>query len=50
AVSGNDVLEEVDQKAGKWLGDLLNEVLVKVVEGDLENDKESLLTYIRQYV
>lgn len=50
AVSGNDVLEEVDQKAGKWLGDILNEVLVKVVEGDLENDKESLLTYIRQYV
>ena len=48
AVTGTDIIKDLDQKPGKWLGDLLNQLQVKVVEERLDNDKDTLLAYAKQ--
>ena len=43
AVTGNDVMTGLDKKPGPWLGKLLKELELKVVLGNIDNNKESLL-------
>ena len=45
AVSGNDLIEAGIPK-GKNIGIVLNDLLNKVIEGKLENEKESLMNYV----
>lgn len=47
-VRGNDILAITDKKRGAWLSQLLNELATKVLSGELENDKESLLNYSKE--
>lgn len=46
AISGTDVLESVDKKPGKWLGEVMDQVLYDVVENKVDNSKEALLHHI----
>lgn len=43
AVSGNDLLRSIQKKPGRWLGDLIEELLAAVINGQVSNEKEALL-------
>ncbi len=47
-IKGQEVLEYVKIPAGKWLGELFNEILLVVATGQLENNKEAILDYADQ--
>ncbi|MHC5218031.1 CCA tRNA nucleotidyltransferase [Enterococcus sp. LJL128] len=47
AVTGNDLLTVINQKPGKWLGQLIDELEKKVVTGELVNEQEALLVYAK---
>ncbi len=47
-IKGQEVLEYVKIPAGKWLGELFNEILLVVATGQLENNKEAILHYADQ--
>lgn len=47
AVNGNDIIA-LGIPAGKAVGELLNKLLEKVIEGDLPNEREALLEYARK--
>lgn len=49
AVNGND-LTGLGMKPGKQVGDLLGILLEKVIQKELSNDRESLMTYIRSQI
>jgi len=50
AISGNDVLDCVDRKPGKWLGEVMDHVLFDVVENKVDNSKDELLMYIKTHL
>lgn len=43
AVKGHDLERHLGRKAGPWLGELLNRLLLSAAAGQLPNDKETLL-------
>ncbi|MDU7474471.1 MAG: CCA tRNA nucleotidyltransferase [Paenibacillus macerans] len=47
AVSGKDVLELTGQKGGPWLGELIKQLLLSVAAGEVHNDKQALLEYVK---
>lgn len=47
-VRGNDILAITDKKRGAWLSQLLNELATKVLSGELQNEKKSLLNYCKE--
>lgn len=47
-VKGQDVLQHLEIAAGKWLGELLHEILLLVATGQLDNNKEVILHYADQ--
>ena len=47
AIDGNDVMEELDEKAGPWLGRLLDRLLDSVVADPARNRRELLLNDAR---
>lgn len=49
AVSGKDLLEE-GMKPGKEIGSVLNELLMMVLEEPSKNEKEQLLSYVREKI
>jgi hypothetical protein len=49
-VRGNDILKLTDKKRGAWLNKILNELAFKVLNGELKNDKKSLLKYCEAYL
>ena len=49
AVNGNDLIA-IGYKPGKLVGDCLNSLLNAVIDGTLENDKETLLQFAREYI
>lgn len=46
AISGKDLLKLTDQKAGIWLGDLLDRVEQAVLDQEIENDYSQILKWI----
>lgn len=47
-IKGQDILQHVNITAGKWLGELLNEILLLVATGQLDNHQEVILHYAEQ--
>lgn len=47
-INGRDLIEEGFKK-GKLVGKILNEILDMVIEGKLENDKDTILNYIKKH-
>ena len=47
-IGGDDVMKELDMKAGPKIGTILKELFEKVADGTLPNDRETLLTHLRQ--
>lgn len=48
AVNGKDVMEVLQLKPCKVIGDVLNYLLEKVIDGEIENTKESLMQSIKK--
>lgn len=48
-INGKDLIE-VGYKQGKEIGETLNELLDMVIEGNIENDKEKLLTKVKEKI
>ena len=46
AVNGNDVKEVMKLKEGKDIGYWLNEILKRVIDGELENNKDDLVYWM----
>lgn len=46
AITGTDVLEHVNEKPGRWLGEIMDQVLYDVVENKVGNSKENILHHI----
>lgn len=46
AVSGRDLLKLTDHNAGKWLGDLLEQIEQAVLDKEIENDYSKILEWI----
>ncbi|API90329.1 CCA tRNA nucleotidyltransferase [Marinilactibacillus sp. 15R] len=46
AVSGSDLLKLTDHNAGKWLGDLLEQIEQAVLDKEIENDYSQILEWI----
>lgn len=44
-VNGQQVLTALDTRGGAWLGQLMNEILLKVAVGDLANDTDQIIEY-----
>ncbi|MGL4696273.1 CCA tRNA nucleotidyltransferase [Enterococcus larvae] len=49
-VTGNDLLAEIDQKPGKWLGRLIDQLEEAVINGVLVNEKQALIAYAKEFV
>lgn len=47
AINGNDLIL-LGYKQGKELGDMLNSLLQKIIDEELENDRDELLDYVRR--
>jgi tRNA nucleotidyltransferase (CCA-adding enzyme) len=47
-IKGQELLEHLNIPAGKWLGELLNEILLLTATKQLENNKEAILHYANQ--
>ncbi|RRJ66298.1 CCA tRNA nucleotidyltransferase [Paenibacillus oralis] len=47
AISGKDVLELAGKKGGPWLGELMKRLLISVAAGEIHNDKQALLNYVK---
>ena len=45
-INGRDVMETLDIKPGPEIGKILNELFEKVVNKEIENNKEALLKYL----
>lgn len=50
AIRGGDVLAALGLKGGPWLGELMKRVLLLVAVGDVPNEKEALLEYVKAVV
>lgn len=50
AIRGGDVLAALGQRGGPWLGDLMKRLLQLVAVGDVPNEKELLLDYVKAVV
>lgn len=48
-VNGNDLMEALNLPAGKIIGSILNHLLDKVIDGSIQNDKESLINEATLY-
>jgi len=46
AITGNDVLNRINKTPGKWLGEIMDQMLFDVVENKVGNSKDELLLYI----
>ncbi|GGC81105.1 CCA tRNA nucleotidyltransferase [Enterococcus wangshanyuanii] len=47
AISGNELMKSFDKKPGKWLGDLIQTIERAVVDGQVENTQEALLSFAK---
>lgn len=47
AITGNDLMKSFDKKPGKWLGDLIQAIERAVVDGQVENTREALLSFAK---
>ena len=50
AVNGNDVKKKMKLKEGKDVGYWLNEILKRVMDGELENNKDDLIYWMKEKV
>ncbi|GAA0135514.1 CCA tRNA nucleotidyltransferase [Paenibacillus sp. YSY-4.3] len=50
AIRGGDVLAALGERGGPWLGELMKRLLQIVAVGDVPNEKESLLDYVKAVV
>lgn len=48
AVTGADLLQELNPKGGKWVSEVLKTCETAVVCGELENDREAVMSYVRK--
>lgn len=48
-INGHDVMQMLNIKPGKEIGDILDSLFEKVVEGKLKNEREALLEELRLY-
>lgn len=46
-ISGNDILETLNAKPGKWLGQLLEEIELLIVTGNLANHSTEILSWVQ---
>lgn len=46
-ISGKDVLELTGKKGGPWLGELMKRLLISAAAGEIHNDKQALLDYVK---
>lgn len=46
-ITGNDILAAVDAKPGKWLGQLLEEIELLIITGDLANNSTEILSWVQ---
>ena len=46
AVNGNDVKKVMNQKEGKSVGYWLNEILKRIIDGELKNDRDELICWM----
>lgn len=49
-VSGNELLSALEKRGGPWLGELLNQLLLKTAAGIIDNDKTALIDEARRVV
>jgi len=47
AVNGNDLLQELQKKPGKWLGDLLTTIEIAIVNGNLKNEYLEIVKFAK---
>lgn len=47
-VNGNDIKEALQLKEGKEVGYWLNEILVHIMDGDLKNTKEDIISWVQE--
>lgn len=47
SISGNDILTILNAKPGKWLGQLLEKIEWMIVTGELTNDAEEILAWVK---
>lgn len=45
-INGKEILNLLDKPSGKWLGELLNNIEEKIILGELNNNKQEILSYI----
>lgn len=50
AVNGNDLMQELGLKPGKEIGIILNNLLEEVIDNNILNTKEDLLTKVNEYL
>jgi len=50
AIAGSDVIQCTGKKGGPWLGQLMKQLLESVAMGELLNDREALLEYVKDVV
>lgn len=50
AVTGGDILAQLERRGGPWLTELLNDLLIQVAAGELPNDGDILLEHVKAVV
>ena len=50
AVNGNNIIETLNIKSGPWLKSVIFQLTQKVVLGELKNDKNELLKWVKEHV
>lgn len=50
AVTGNDLLSSFDKKPGKWLGEMIEVIESAVVNGQVTNNKQDLITFAKDAI
>ncbi|RXK19264.1 CCA tRNA nucleotidyltransferase [Macrococcus sp. DPC7161] len=50
AVNGHDIIETLNMKSGPWLKTVIHQLTQKVVTGELKNDKNELLKWVKEHV
>lgn len=49
-ISSKEIMELVNKKPGRWLGELIIDLEELVITGKLSNEKDELVRYIKEYI
>lgn len=47
-INGNDLQKVLNKKPGKWLGDLMTEIELAILSGDLSNERQKIIEWVSQ--